>query len=419
MGSNGASNWSLACFQDYGKTGSVAIIQCKDGDISVRQIAKGDNSGADNAKRPIYLSCDENGKAVMMDAVDKTISLSETVPEDAFGIYYYPDTQQEVMWCTIDGDKESGSDPVNCPQGGAAVMAMSGHGEQTTLHKVIGLGPGHHVVTTINHSDFPKKAFISSLLDGSLAVIANDPQSSDYLSIIENISLCQSDKEKDGRDGIPNNAFPHGMAFSALTGKIYCLNNGYGNINVVDPLTHKIETLIEMKVSSNLLLSPCGQFLIGKGADRKGNPDHVMGRLCVVDVVKQNMATVIDLQDIYPSCYRFSPKGDKLYVTTAATGKGTQKDNLIYDTLYVYDTTNLPQLRLQKEIKVGQADCGRRSICFLKEGDQTPYVFVSNPSDGSVTILDADDNIVDTVTIGEPGASETAFSYWDGRFYGA
>lgn len=414
-----ANNWSLACFQDHGNTGTVAIIHCKDGNISVQRLAQRESTGASNPERPVYLTCSEDGQAIMMDAVNKSISQSESVPQDAFGIYYYPDTEQQVMWCTIDGDKDTGSDPVNCPQGGASVMAMSGQGNQIKLHKVIGLGPGHHVVTTINHPDFPKKAFISSLLDGSLAVIDNDPASDSYLEILENISLCQSDREKDGSDGIPNNAFPHGMAFSPLTGKIYCLNNGYANINVVDPVSHKIEGLIDMKLSSNLLLSACGRYLVGKGADRKGNPDHVMGRLSVVDVEKQRMETELDLQDIYPSCYRFTPKGDKLYVTTAATGKGTQKDNLIYDTLYVYDTTKLPALELIREIKVGKADCGRRSICFLRDGDQAPYVFVSNPTEGTVTILDGNDNIVDTVTIGEAGANETAFSYWDGRFYGA
>ncbi|MDH5546461.1 MAG: YncE family protein [Gammaproteobacteria bacterium] len=413
-------HWSLACFQDYGDRGSVALIHCRDGQFTVQKMAQTAASGLSHEKRPVYLSSTDSGEAIMMDAVSKKISLSLHVPEDAFGIYYYPDTEQNVMWCTIDGDKNNGADPLNCSDGGASVIAMRGEGNETSLLKLICLGRGHHVVTAVNHPQLPKKVFVSSLLDGILSVIDNDPTSDNYLNIIETINLCQPNREKDSATDVPNNAFPHGMAFSPLTRKIYCLNNGYANINVVDPVTHEVEALIDMELSSNLLLSPCGRYLIGKGADRKSNPDHVIGRLCVLDAQTQKMETVLDLQDIYPSCYRFTPDGKKLYVTTAATGKGTQKDNLIYDTLYIYDSSALPVLTLLKEVKVGQADCGRRSIAFLKHNKQTPYVFVPNPSEGTVSILDGNtDDVLDTVSVGQTGAQETAFNYWDGRFYGA
>ena len=420
MATSNTQNWSLACFQDHGDTGSVALIHCKDGKISVEKMPTGAASGLENSRRPVYLNANADGTAVMMEAESKEISVQQEIPADAFGIYYYPDTHQEVLWCTIDGESKTGSDPVNCPDNGAAVIAMKGNGLETRVLKTICLGRGHHVVTTVNQDGLSKKSFISSLLDGILSVIDNDPASDSYLEIIDTVNLCQNDKEKDAKDSVPNNAFPHGMAYSPVTKKIYCLNNGYANINVVDPESHKIEAFIDMNLSSNLLLSPDGKFLIGKGADRKGNQDHVMGRLSVVDVQTQKMETELDLQDIYPSTYRFTPDGKKLYVTTAATGKGVQKDNLIYDTLYVYDSSALPQLTLLKEIKVGLADCGRRSIAFLRVGNETPFIFVPNPTDGSVTVLDGkNDEIIDTLEIGAKNANETAFSYWDGCFYGA
>jgi DNA-binding beta-propeller fold protein YncE len=178
-----------------------------------------------------------------------------------------------------------------------------------------------------------------------------------------------------------------------------------------------IESRIDMKVSSNLLLSPDQRFLIGKGADRKMDEDHVLGRLTVIDIDQQKVVTKLDMPDVYPSVYRFSPDSTRLYVTTAATGKGGQRDNLNVDTLFVYDASALPELNLLREVKVGVADCGRRPIAFDNDG---AFVFIPNPTDATVTILNAgDDSYVTTVSIGDQAADEINFSFWRGDNFGA
>jgi YVTN family beta-propeller protein len=175
-----------------------------------------------------------------------------------------------------------------------------------------------------------------------------------------------------------------------------------------------------MKTSSNLLLSPDGRFLIGKGADRKSHAEHVIGRLSVMDGVTNTLAKIVDLPDVYPSVYRFSADGQKLYVTTAATGKGKQKENLKLNSLLVFDSSALPELRLIKEVPVGLADCGRRPIAFITQGKDEGRIFVPNPSDGTLSILDsATDSVTETVKIGAANLTEVNFSFWKGLSYGA
>ncbi len=176
-----------------------------------------------------------------------------------------------------------------------------------------------------------------------------------------------------------------------------------------------------MEVSSNLLLSRCGNFLIGKGADRKADPEHIMGRLSVLDARKEEISTVLDIQDFYPSVYRFNPKGDKLYVTAAATGKDAQFDNLRTDMVQVYDTSKLPALRLIKEIKLEPCTSGRRPIAFLERCDQAPIIFVPNPTQGSLAVIDGEnDEVVEAVDIGAGGIKEFSFYFWNDRnVYGA
>ena len=417
-GKRDRNNWSLACFQDLGGKSNLALIQCKNGNISATQVPQSAPSGNEDALRPVFLAMTTNGKAVIMNPQTKALQFESSVPADVFGIYYYPDHELEQLWLTNDGNQD-GVDTGNCGENGASVIVATGLDRDTRIVKTICLGRGHHVVATTG-TRAPHKAFVSSLLEGTLTFIANDPNAGDHLEVLETISLCQPDKEKDGIDTTPNNAFPHGMVYSAVTDRVYCLNNGYGNINVINPHTHKIEKRIDMKVSSNLLLSPCGRFALGKGADRKENPDHVMGRLCVLNLETENMDTSLDIPDFYPSTYRFTPDGKKLYVTTAATGKGAQKDNLDIDHVYVYDTSALPALTLIKKIKVGKADCGRRSMALLADASQTHFVFIPNPTEGTVSILDGEtDEVVQTVKVGDTNAKETAFSYWDGTFYGS
>ena len=161
------------------------------------------------------------------------------------------------------------------------------------------------------------------------------------------------------------------------------------------------------------------KFFIGKGADRKSNDTHVVGRLSVVDAVSQKIISEEDIPDFYPSCYRFNPEGNKLYVTSAATGKGVQKDNLKINTLYIYDVSQLPNMNLIKTLEVGNSDNGRRPISFNTDGS-SKRVFIPNPTDATLSIIDGETNtIIETIKIADTGGKEFNFSFWQNSIYGA
>ncbi len=418
--------WAFACHLDFGGTGAVRVV--RKGPDGIRVTAIPTDDAQKEAHPPVFLGTTADDRVILMAAGDKSISVREAYPAHAAAPYAYRNAQTGHLWFTIDGDKETGCDTLNCGDSGSPVMVVNpgtsadAPGE---LLRLVCVGRGHHVPTFTAPSeafpDIPRCAFVSNLLDGTISVLGHDPDRPDtYLRVIDTINLCEPAREKEGIDGTPNNAFPHGKVFSPLTGRLYSLNNGYGTIAVINPVNREIEQRIELKVSSNLLLSPDGRYIIGKGADRKSDPAHVMGRLSVVDAVTGSVETTLDLPDIYPSTYRFSPDGRRLYVTTAATGKGAQRENLRIDLLLVYDATALPELRLLREVLVGAADCGRRPIGFVtSKGAGDTAVIVPNPTDGTLSLLDAEDLLMETVPLCERAVKEFNFSFWNGVVSGS
>ncbi|MCF6236402.1 MAG: YncE family protein [Gammaproteobacteria bacterium] len=415
----GEQGWVLVSHIGDGSEGMVSIVkQSGDEFIAIKVPV------TMSPKAAIFLGMDGSGNVTLMDPVSKEITSQKSLPMDAFPAYAYRDTDGQRIWFMNDGDKKSGCDEINCGLSGSSVTVIQQADDSPALEKVICVGRGHHVTAFTAPSesapDVPRHAFVSNLKDGTISVLGHDPKDGErWLKVINTINLYDASYDEGG-SGLPNGAFPHGMEYSSATGKLYCLNNGYATISVIDPVQNKIESTIEMSVSSNLLLSPDGHFIIGKGADRKADNQHVIGRLSVVDVVSQKVISVLDLPDIYPSTYRFNPDGSKLYVTTAATGKGEQRDNLKKSQLLIFDTSNLPEMKLIKEVDVGEADCGRRPISFLKDNNRAKYVFVPNPTDGTLTILSgADDTVLSTVSLGKKGA-EFSFSFFgEDRVYGA
>ena len=415
-----AQHWSLVCHLSVGGQGTVAIISRNSDGFASTRLPSTEAGNTAAVAQPLFLGLDSAQQPVIM-APDTSIATSGQLSADAFPIYSYRDPKSGYVWFVSDGDKD-GNDALNCSNTGSPIIICQRTGQGSAeLVKLICMGRGHHVVTytepDAEHPDVPSRAFVSNLLDGTINVVSNDPAAADYLQVIETINLCEPDKEEGRQMGIPNNAFPHGQVYASRTGKVYSFNNGYGTVAIIDPASCMIEGRIAMKVSSNLLLSPDQRFLIGKGADRKSDADHVIGRLTVIDIDQGKVVTKLDLPDVYPSVYRFSPDGSRLYVTTAATGKGGQRDNLNRDTLLVYDAAALPELKLLREVKVGVADCGRRPIAFDNDAE---FVFIPNPTDATVTILDArDDSVIATVSIGEQAADEINFSFWAGDIHGA
>ncbi len=423
MTQSSTGNWSLVCHLNYGETGKLAIVRHDGSRATVTPIEAGPNSGADLAKKPIFLGIGPKDGTLLLDPVTKEISVASAMPLDAIPAYAYPDAGNDRIWFMNDGDKETGTDSLNCGTAGSSVTIVDQSGSAKLL-KTLCVGRGHHVTTFVtpaaSGADVKSLAFVSNLMDGTVSVVGNNAtDEKTFLNVVDTINLCETDKEDGGEAVIPNSAFPHGMVYSPATGKLYNLNNGYGTIAVIDPLSREIETRIPLPVSSNLLLSPNGRFIIGKGADRKTDPNHVRGRLSVVALASNEVATTLDLEDFYPSTYRFSAGGNKLYVTSAATGKGQQRENLKTRSVLVYDTSALPALSLIKEIEVGAANCSRRPIALTVQSAGAGFVFIPNPSDGTLSILDsASDEVLDTVVIGEDNSKEVLFSFWDGSVSG-
>ncbi|HHJ80593.1 MAG TPA: hypothetical protein ENJ65_03055 [Candidatus Tenderia electrophaga] len=419
-----AIDWTITCHMDYGDNGEVAIIHHRNGKTEVSRIATTTATGSDYNQRPVFLGVNNNDQVLIMDPASKAIDSATSMAADSRYYYAYRDDQSNRFWFTNDGDKD-GNDTLNCGSDGGTVSVAARNGQHGEILQTLLIGRGHHVSAfcrpSTNNPELPNHAFVSNLLDGTISVVGNDENDPDnFLKVITTINLFDARAEKEGAQDFPNNAFPHGMEFSPVTSKVYNLNNGYASVAVINPVSNEIENTIPMKISSNLLLSRCGNFLIGKGADRKGNADHVMGRLQVLDVNKQAVVNCFDIQDFYPSVYRFNATGDRLYVTAGATGKGVQAENLRTDMVQVYDSSKLPELKLIKEIKLEQCNSGRRPIAFLQQDGTTPLIFVPNPDQGSLAVIDGDsDEVIETISVGKGNMKEFSFSFWhDKAIYG-
>lgn len=424
MNASSTSAWTLTCHSNYGaEDGRVTAIRATATGFDVHTIPAAPKSGLSIERRPVFLGLRADLQALLLDPVTKKIASAAQVPVDVVPTYAYPEHANTRLWFSNDGDEETGNDTLNCGMTGSSVTIIENKKDGAVL-KTLCIGRGHHVTAfsgpSADRPAIPQRAFVSNLQDGTISVLGNDPaRTSEYLSVIHTINLVEPDKEKTPGISVPNNAFPHGMVFSAVSGRIYNLNNGYGTVVVIDPINNAIEARIPLPGCSNLLLSPNGRYVIGKGADRKSNPDHVIGKIAVIDVTTHTVAAELNVPDFYPSTFRFSPDGQKLYVTSAATGKGKQKDHLKLRTVLVFDARALPDLKLLREIPVGAADCSRRPLAFVSDGGRPRYVFVPNPTDGTLSVLDAgSDGLVETLTIGPPGCEEVLFSFWDSAIGG-
>lgn len=409
---------SVVCHLNYGGKGLVSTVRQRKGKSQVSTLSVEAASGLPFERRPVFLGVRPTDKAVLLDPQSQRIYESTGIPADVNPTYAYPYPEREQLWFSNDGDEESGNDLLHCGDKGSSVTIIDR--ASAKVLKTLCIGRGHHVCAfcapTTARTDIPQLAFVSNLLDGTLSIIGNDPaDAGTYLKVLSTLNLLERDKEKDPAANVPNNAYPHGMVFSPATGKVYNLNNGYGTVVVIDPISRAIEQRISLPGCSNLLLSLDGRFILGKGADRKSDPDHVLGKIAVIDAVQGKIVSECTLRDFYPSTFRFAPDGKKLYVTSAATGKGKQKENLDIRSVRVFDATALPSLVELPAIPVGAADCGRRPLAFA--GDT---VFFPNPTDGNMTLVSATNGqVVETVQIGDTGSEEVQFSFWNGDVTGS
>lgn len=406
-----SQDFTLAYYASDRKTGQITVVESRGGDITSRALPVAAESGLDKALKPVLVGLTGDRRVIELDPRSKEISVSDALTADAFAAHNYPDPGAPRDWLMNDGDKETGNDTLNCGDRGSSVTVIENTASaDAKFLKTICVGRGHHQANfsypSAQHPDVPKQAYISNLKDGTLSVIGNDPDNGDdYLNVVATINLAEPDREEGMNEAtVPNNAFPHGLVYSGVSGKIYNLNNGYGTIAVIDPRSHRIEQRLPFKGHSNLLVTPDGRYVIGRGADRKSDPAHVVAKLTVLDVTSHEIVDSADLQDIYISKYFFNAEGTKLYLTTGSSGSDEQKANLKEDALLIFDLTALPKIRLARELRLG-ASSG--SVTFHAVDGRTELVFSSNSGDGTLAVIDAaSDEIIDTLRVTD-GASHS------------
>ncbi len=399
-------DFSLAYYSGDRSTGSVTVVRRTNGNLDTRQLPAAGESGKDKGLKPVFVGLTETDQAITLDPASKQITISDSFIVDAFPAHIYSDPNSNRDWFMYDGDKKTGNDTLNCGDNGSSVTVVENTASADVKYlKTICVGRGHHQCNFSYPSEqapqVPHQAYVSNLIDGTLSVIGSDPAKSEsYLQVVATINLCEP--EKDGFDApqIPNNAFPHGLVYSKVSGKVYNLNNGYGTIAVIDPLSHEIEQRIPFKGFSNLFISPCGRYVIGRGADRKTDAEHVIAKMAVLDVTNNEILDQIDLPDVYISKYFFNTEGSKLYLTTSSSGSEQQQANLKTDAVLVFDLTALPKLNQAAELRL---DSPAGTLDFLAQDGKTQLVFASNAQDGVVTLICGEtDEVIEKLSVIEP-----------------
>lgn len=399
-----AGQFSLGFYVGNRKTGAVAVVDKANGKVSIDQLGIAAETGLDQELKPIFVGLTEKRDVILLDPATKAIRIESAFPADAFPAHIYEDPTSVRSWFMNDGDKQTGNDRLNCGDAGSSVTIVENIDSlRARFLATICVGRGHHQAAFSHPSavapGVPRRAYISNLKDGTLSVIGNDPAEPDkYLKLIATINLCETEREEGMTVAtVPNNSFPHGLVYSPLTGKLYNLNNGYGNIAIIDPRSNEIESRIPFKGHSNLFIAPGGRYIVGRGADRKSDPNHVIAKLSVLDVADLSITDRMDLPDIYISKYYFNSNGTKLYLTTSSSGSPEQQQHVKPDALVVIDLGALPKLRIAKELRLGSPS---GSLAFIKSDSGRELVFSSNSEDGSLAVIDgAGDDIVEIIPV--------------------
>ncbi len=409
--SNPSSDFSLGYYSGDRITGGLVVIRHAGGSTRVEKVPGAAESGLAPELKPVFVGLSSAAQVILLDPASREILVRPSFPADAFPAHIYEDPGSTRRWFMNDGDKQSGNDRLNCGDAGSSVTVIDNiDSAAARFLKTICVGRGHHqaayTAPSASAPDVPRRAYISNLKDGTLSVIGNDPSHpEEFLRLIDTIDLCEPEREEGGVTAAPNNAFPHGLVYSALTGRLYNLNNGYGTVAVIDPRSNRIERRIAFKGNSNLFMVPGGRYIIGRGADRKSDPAHAIAHLTVLDVQSMEIVDRLSLPDIYISKYYFNPEGTRLYLTTSSSGSPEQQANLKQDALLVLDLTTLPRLVLRRELRLGSSS---GSLAFVRGADGSAdgsaggsRVFSSNGAAGAVVVIDGDsDEIVETIAVG-------------------
>ncbi|NJN70267.1 MAG: YncE family protein [Nitrospira sp.] len=362
----------------------------------------------------------------LIDPLSGAKPIFETIlPTGERPVHIYRDAVDgEVIWSMNDGNATTGIDSINCSAQavGSVSVLHNSHlgpgGDVPRLEKTLCLGVGHKVAAfarpTASDPTIPKRTFITNEKSGEMNVIDNDAASGTYLTVINTIDLCDSAKEAapcDSNVATPNASSPHGIAWSIATGKVYSRQEGYENVVEVDPDTMEIARKVDIAPFSSSGISPDGKFLFLRATDTATDPDHVLGKLGVIDLTADPLAVTVfpDLQDLAPGSFKFSPDSTKLYLTQSNSNTGltaAQVTNLKRDKLVVLDTAALPAApTVTAEIGLLASPAGHNLDLHVHDGN-LKHLWVTNRDDNSVSVINAASNqLVQRVAVGSaPGA---------------
>lgn len=345
-------------------------------------------------------------------------------------VHMYRDPNDgEVVWIMNDGDNAGGTltpgdDLVNCAaQGGGSVTAIhnSHLGPGGTPPFLLGttclLADGHKVAAFSSGTGVPKRVFVSSEDAGEIAVLDDDEASATYRQVIHRIDLCNAAKEGGPCNDesttpantafTPNSSAPHGIRWSKLTKKVYSIQEGYGEISEIDPVTFAVTPILDLTGLPYTAygISPDGRFLL-----LRGDTTPVSGtKLGVVDLGTAGNPrtdfTIPELNGTSPGSFKFSPDGSRFYILAGNAATATKKDRLFAFNASTLTATT-PALTLLREIPL--VATGAHSFDVLAQGaGAATFIVVSNSTDNSVSVINATDNLIkQTVSnIGATGSS--------------
>lgn len=399
------ANFAVAYYAGNRVVGRLSVIDRQNGDVKLRELPCLPATNLEKADKPVFVGLTADRRVILIDPARDHLTFQDAFPEDAFAAHIYVDPNSANAWLMNDGDA-NGNDQIHCGLGGSSVTVVAeAESANARILKTVCVGRGHHQAAFTSRSisgvAVPNLAYISNLKDGTLSVIGNNPSDqATYLTLIATINLAQADKEGGVADKLPNNSSPHGLGYSPVSGKVYCLNSGYGTLHIIDPKTQSIEATLKFKGHSNLFMVGDGRYAMGRGADRKTDPNHVIARVSAFDVATHSIVDSLEIPDVYISKYFFNPELSKLYLTVSSSGSAEQMANLKTDVLLVFDLTQLPRITLIAEIKVG--DVG--SVAFVPVAEGNSLVMCSDNQSGALVVVDGNsDSVLERVAV--PGAA--------------
>ena len=376
----------------------------------------------------VFVNLGAANKVATIDPLTGAVPIHETnLAAGTRPVHMYRDpTDGEVIWVGNDGDNAAGTttpgdDLINCnnparvggPVTGSSVTILhNSHlgpgGNPPTVEKTLCiLARGHKVMAfpqpTATNGAIPRRVFVSSETGGEIAVIDNEPASPTKWQMIGRVDLCNPLKETcNDESATPlttaftaNDSHPHGIRWSKLTGKVYSIQEGYGQIVEIDPTTLESTVIIDLAGTpyTSYGITPSGRFLLLRG-QTTGPIDPQATKLGVLDLsvtpaVRKDF-TIAALDGTSPGSFKFSPDGKRFYILAGNTGPSIKRDRL-----FAFDSSALsaspPALTLLREIPLMAT--GGHGLDVLAQGaGEAKYVVVSNSTDNSISIINATDN---------------------------